>query len=155
MEKREKSQRERLLEEAARACVYCGHPLTVEEMEIDHIVPRSKGGNSEFGNKVCACSVCNAAKADLDIPGYLASFSGRRRRKYEHRLDALVEQGKMTEEKRALLSGCQSLDGLPIWQTEADGRHFEGEEAGNSMELWLIRRKTINRRFLIIKSLRL
>ena len=104
MEKREKSQRERLLEETAGVCVYCGHPLTEATMEIDHIVPRSKGGEGDFKNKVCACGPCNASKANLDIRGFLAGFSGRHRRRYENRLNTLVEQGRMSAEKRARLS---------------------------------------------------
>ena len=113
MEKREKSQRERLLEETAGVCVYCGHPLTVETMETDHIVPKSKGGTGEFLNKVCACGSCNARKADLDIRGFLAGFCGRRRRRYENRLDALVEQGRMSAEKRALLSDFREEEPFP------------------------------------------
>ena len=113
MEKREKSQRERLLEETAGVCVYCGHPLTVETMETDHIVPKSKGGTGEFLNKVCACGSCNARKADLDIRGFLAGFSGRRRRHYENRLDTLVEQGRMSAEKRALLSDFREEEPFP------------------------------------------
>lgn len=104
MEKREKSQRERLLEETAGVCVYCGHPLTPETMEIDHIVPRSKGGTGDFQNKVCACGSCNAAKADSWIGTFLSGFNGRRRRHYENRLDTLVEQGRMSLQKRGLLS---------------------------------------------------
>jgi len=111
MEKREKSQKERLLEEAAGACVYCGHPVTLETMETDHIVPRSKGGTGGFENKVCACPACNARKADLDMRGFLAGFSGRQRRRYENRLDTLVEQGKMDWRKRDLLSGCGGWGG--------------------------------------------
>ena len=113
MEKREKSQRERLLEETAGVCVYCGHPLTVETMETDHIVPKSKGGTGDYLNKVCACGCCNAAKANLDIRGFLAGFSGRRRRRYENRLDTLVEQGRMSAEKRALLSDFQEEEPFP------------------------------------------
>ena len=103
MEKREKNQRERLLEESGGACIYCGHPLTLETMETDHIVPLSKGGSNEYGNKVCACGACNARKADLDIRGFLAGFSGRKRRRYANRLDSLLEQGRLSQEKRDLL----------------------------------------------------
>ena len=63
-------------------------------------------------NKVCACGACNAQKADSDIRGFLAGFSGRRRRRYENRLDALVEQGRMSLEKRGLLSDWQE-ESLP------------------------------------------
>jgi len=114
MEKREKSQRERLLEEAAGACIFCGHPLSVETLEVDHIVPLSKGGANEYGNKVCSCSACNAKKANLDMRGFLAGFGGKRRRAYENRLDTLVEQGKMSEEKRALLSGWENVPGVKV-----------------------------------------
>ena len=113
MEKREKSQRERLLEETAGVCVYCGHPLTAETMEIDHIVPRSKGGTGEFLNKVCACGACNARKSNLDMRSFLAGFGGRRRRAYENRLDTLVEQGRMSEEKRNLLSDIRMESPVP------------------------------------------
>ena len=82
-------------------------------METDHIVPKSKGGTGEFLNKVCACGSCNARKADLDIRGFLAGFSGRRRRRYENRLDALVEQGRMSAEKRALLSDFREEEPFP------------------------------------------
>lgn len=113
MENREKSQRERLLEETAGVCVYCGHPLTAETMQVDHIVPRAKGGGGEYTNKVCSCGFCNARKADLDMRGFLAGFTGRQRRKYENRLNTLVEQGRMCGEKRALLLDQREED--PLW----------------------------------------
>lgn len=91
-------------------------------MEVDHIVPKSKGGSSDFRNKVCACGSCNARKANLDIRSFLAGFSGRRRRCYENRLDTLVEQGKMTEEKRALLSDYREEEAFP----EASRLSFRG-----------------------------
>lgn len=42
-------------------CQYCGakHDLTV-----DHVIPRSKGGSSEWENIVACCSACNRRKAD-------------------------------------------------------------------------------------------
>jgi 5-methylcytosine-specific restriction endonuclease McrA len=42
-------------------CQYCGarHDLTV-----DHVIPRSKGGSSEWENIVACCSSCNRRKAD-------------------------------------------------------------------------------------------
>lgn len=43
-------------------CQYCGkrHPTT--ELTLDHIIPRSRGGGSSWGNLVCACVDCNAKK---------------------------------------------------------------------------------------------
>ena len=69
--KRQNNYRERLLKDAAGACIYCGRPLTVETMEIDHIVPRSKGGAKEYDNLVCSCPHCNALKGDKDAADFV------------------------------------------------------------------------------------
>jgi 5-methylcytosine-specific restriction endonuclease McrA len=45
-------------------CQYCGAQPGVEELTIDHIVPRSLGGTSSWTNCVAACVPCNARKAD-------------------------------------------------------------------------------------------
>ena len=101
--KRQNNTRERLLWESAGNCIYCGHPLTSETMEIDHIVPRSKGGTSDYGNKVCSCPHCNARKADMDVAQFLETMSDKKRRAYENRLETLFEQGKLSSEKWDLL----------------------------------------------------
>lgn len=114
MEKRELNQRERLLHEAAGCCIYCGRPLTPETMEVDHILPRSKGGSNDYSNKVCACPHCNSRKADMDLRAFLAGFSGRKRRAYGNRLEALAEQGRLCESKRRLLEDVRPpQSGLP------------------------------------------
>jgi 5-methylcytosine-specific restriction endonuclease McrA len=45
-------------------CQYCGAQPGVEELTIDHVVPRSQGGQSNWTNCVAACVSCNARKAD-------------------------------------------------------------------------------------------
>jgi 5-methylcytosine-specific restriction endonuclease McrA len=43
-------------------CVYCGHkekPLT-----IDHVIPLSRGGKTNFDNCVACCKKCNNRKGD-------------------------------------------------------------------------------------------
>jgi len=45
-------------------CQYCGcHPGT-ESLTIDHVVPRSRGGETTWTNTVLACVECNAKKAN-------------------------------------------------------------------------------------------
>lgn len=46
------------------ACQYCGAQPGPEELTIDHVVPKSRGGRSEWANCVLACLRCNARKAD-------------------------------------------------------------------------------------------
>lgn len=43
-------------------CVYCGADLPAEELTVDHVEPRAKGGDRSEGNLVTACLDCNRAK---------------------------------------------------------------------------------------------
>lgn len=43
-------------------CQYCGSHFPTQELTIDHIVPRSRGGGSTWKNLVCACVDCNVKK---------------------------------------------------------------------------------------------
>jgi 5-methylcytosine-specific restriction endonuclease McrA len=45
-------------------CQYCGARPPREEMTIDHVVPRSRGGKTVWENVVLACSRCNTRKGD-------------------------------------------------------------------------------------------
>jgi 5-methylcytosine-specific restriction endonuclease McrA len=48
-------------------CQYCGVKPEMKELTIEHIVPRSKGGQSTWTNCVLACWSCNAKKADKSL----------------------------------------------------------------------------------------
>jgi 5-methylcytosine-specific restriction endonuclease McrA len=43
-------------------CVYCGRSEIA--FEIDHVVPRSRGGSDRVSNLVLSCHACNSAKGD-------------------------------------------------------------------------------------------
>lgn len=43
-------------------CQYCGKVPKKEELTIDHVVPRSKGGKTTWENVVLACIKCNMKK---------------------------------------------------------------------------------------------
>lgn len=40
-------------------CAYCGSD---EDLTLDHITPRSKGGTDRITNVICACNSCNHSK---------------------------------------------------------------------------------------------
>ena len=42
-------------------CQYCG---VSQDLTLDHLIPRSKGGKSSWNNLVSACKKCNAKKGD-------------------------------------------------------------------------------------------
>jgi 5-methylcytosine-specific restriction endonuclease McrA len=57
----------------AHSCQYCGGPAD----SIDHVVPRSRGGEHTWDNVVAACRTCNVRKRDR-----LVTESGMRLRRH-------------------------------------------------------------------------
>lgn len=45
-------------------CAYCGNDITIGNMTIDHINPKSNGGSLALHNCFPACLRCNSIKAD-------------------------------------------------------------------------------------------
>jgi 5-methylcytosine-specific restriction endonuclease McrA len=43
-------------------CQYCGRRLPRTELNLDHVIPRSRGGMSTWENVVCSCHSCNRRK---------------------------------------------------------------------------------------------
>ena len=43
-------------------CQYCGGKFSLAEWSLDHVIPRSRGGHSDWDNVVCCCLKCNVRK---------------------------------------------------------------------------------------------
>jgi 5-methylcytosine-specific restriction endonuclease McrA len=43
-------------------CQYCGRKFPTTELSLDHVIPRSQGGQTTWENIVCACVSCNVRK---------------------------------------------------------------------------------------------
>ncbi len=43
-------------------CQYCGRRPTTRELNVDHVVPRSRGGADSWENLVISCRTCNLRK---------------------------------------------------------------------------------------------
>lgn len=61
--------REYLLEKWGRKCAYCSAEHT--RLEIDHIVPKSKGGTNKVSNLTIVCRACNVKKANHPLEEFL------------------------------------------------------------------------------------
>jgi 5-methylcytosine-specific restriction endonuclease McrA len=46
----------------ANQCQYCGKRFPTTELSLDHVIPRSQGGQTTWENIVCACLGCNVRK---------------------------------------------------------------------------------------------
>jgi 5-methylcytosine-specific restriction endonuclease McrA len=53
-------------------CVYCGKSYPAEQLTLDHVQPRARGGDSSPGNLVTACAACNTLKASRPAWSFLA-----------------------------------------------------------------------------------
>lgn len=43
-------------------CQYCGKKFPKRKLNLDHVIPRSRGGKSTWENVVCSCFKCNRKK---------------------------------------------------------------------------------------------
>jgi len=53
--------RQNIFKRDGHRCQYCG---TAEELTLDHVVPKSRGGQSKWDNLTTACKRCNSRKGD-------------------------------------------------------------------------------------------
>jgi 5-methylcytosine-specific restriction endonuclease McrA len=61
--------REYLLEKWGRRCAYCAKEH--RPLQIEHIVPRAKGGSNRVSNLTLSCEPCNRAKGTQDVAVFL------------------------------------------------------------------------------------
>ncbi len=54
--------RKNIMTRDSNTCQYCGVKFHPSELELEHIVPRSRGGKSSWDNLVAACRTCNSRK---------------------------------------------------------------------------------------------
>ena len=59
--------REYVLQRDRRTCQYCG--AARGRLEVDHVVPKSRGGGYRIDNLVASCRRCNAGKGSQSVGG--------------------------------------------------------------------------------------
>ncbi|MGZ8378376.1 MAG: HNH endonuclease [Gemmatirosa sp.] len=67
--------REDVFARDAFQCVYCGQVFPPEELSVDHVQPRVRGGDRSGGNLVTACGPCNVRKGHRSVAAFLAAES--------------------------------------------------------------------------------
>ena len=71
--------REEVFARDGHQCVYCGQIFPSEELTLDHVQPRVRGGDNSAGNVVTACGACNALKGHRRLGDFLIAEPGARR----------------------------------------------------------------------------
>jgi 5-methylcytosine-specific restriction endonuclease McrA len=56
--------RHNIFERDQNTCQYCGTTHDRTELNLDHVIPRDRGGPTSWENIVCSCIDCNTRKAN-------------------------------------------------------------------------------------------
>ena len=60
--------RHNIFERDKNTCQYCGRVCERPELNLDHVIPRDRGGPTNWENIVCSCIPCNTRKANRTPP---------------------------------------------------------------------------------------
>jgi 5-methylcytosine-specific restriction endonuclease McrA len=53
-----------IFERDKNTCQYCGQVFDRRDLNLDHVIPRDRGGPTSWENIVCSCIPCNTRKAN-------------------------------------------------------------------------------------------
>ena len=56
--------RHNIFERDKNTCQYCGEVFDRKDLNLDHVIPRDRGGPTTWENIVCSCIECNTHKAN-------------------------------------------------------------------------------------------
>lgn len=65
--------REYLLQKFNRTCIYCG--ATNIQLEIEHLIPKSRGGSNRISNLGIACHDCNQEKGNQTVQEFAPTLA--------------------------------------------------------------------------------
>lgn len=103
--------REYLLEKWRRRCCYCGAQDT--PLEVEHIVPRARGGSNRVSNLALACVPCNQQKGSQDVRDFLADKPDLLVRILQHARTPLNAAAAVNTTRWALFGRLRET-GLPV-----------------------------------------
>ncbi len=96
-----------LWEEAGEKCLYCGQILTLsqclngDDMEVEHIIPKSVLYDDSYGNKTCACRRCNKEKGNRTALEYIRAKGWEA--EYMERINDLLDKKAISYSKHQRL----------------------------------------------------
>ena len=56
--------RHNIFERDKNVCQYCGGAYDRKDLNLDHVIPRDRGGPTTWENIVCSCVLCNTRKGN-------------------------------------------------------------------------------------------
>lgn len=65
-----KAQRQHIHSKYNSHCAYCGNVIAIENMQVDHIIPKRQGGTNDTENLNPSCRRCNHYKRALNLEDF-------------------------------------------------------------------------------------
>jgi CRISPR/Cas system Type II protein with McrA/HNH and RuvC-like nuclease domain len=92
-------------------CQYCGAKAPEVRIEIDHIVPVSKGGKDDLENLVTCCYNCNGGKRNIFLSdNYLSEKQKNAKKKIKQKMINLT----LTEEENKSINEYIDINGYKL-----------------------------------------
>ncbi len=96
--------KDRLYQEQTGKCNACYVEMEKRHLEIDHIIPKSKGGGNYYENYQLLCGHCNKVKSNNTMEYLLAKVAKLKRKSCECEL--LIIQGRCVFQDSSILKSC-------------------------------------------------
>ncbi|MDJ0746471.1 MAG: RNA-guided endonuclease IscB [Xenococcaceae cyanobacterium MO_167.B27] len=126
--------RQYLLEKFNLTCVYCGKTNVL--LEVEHIVPRSRGGNNRVSNLCIACVPCNQAKSNQDIKDFLAEKPSLLKKILAQAKVPLKDAAAVNSTRWKLFNSLKQI-GLPVTTGTGGQTKFNRTQQGLAKTHWL------------------
>ncbi len=126
--------REYLLEKWNRTCAYCG--IKNVPLEVEHIIPKSKGGSNSPSNLTLACTKCNCVKASLSIDAFLKKDQNRLARIIAYAKQPLRDVAAVNATRNAIGEALKALN-VPISFFSGGRTKKNRVEQGYSKDHWI------------------
>ena len=126
--------REYLLEKFGRKCVYCGAENV--PLNIDHVVPKARGGSNRISNLVLSCVNCNQKKDSQPVEVFLKNRPEVLDR-IKRRLKTPLRDAATVNATRWSLFNALKAFGLPVETGSGALTKFNRHTFGVPKEHWL------------------
>jgi hypothetical protein len=127
------SLRYKVLKEAKGRCALCGATKENTLLDVDHIIPRSRGGKTEYSNLQVLCAKCNRSKGNKDKTDFKKIISKE--------FDVRCLFCRKSKSDEVILENDHAfavLDGYPVTEGHTliiPKRHFSGYFEATRIEL--------------------
>jgi 5-methylcytosine-specific restriction endonuclease McrA len=126
--------REYLLEKWERKCTYCSKENV--PLQVEHIVPKARGGTNRISNLCLACEPCNLKKGIQDIAKFLSKKPELLKQIQSQAKRPLKDAAAVNSTRWALFNRLKAT-GLPVSTGSGGQTKFNRTRLGLTKEHWL------------------